>query len=157
VNDLPDPLILVGGPLTIQNLVRRYASLKGWERVQGISFAPLEDGNLARWSRKTGQAILEMSKPGDKIVIFLPSNLYQGWLKTLEAAGRLTEIPLYNLSIARQIDTLHRWITALESKPVTTNAPRPFSRLTRLLKKFKASSLFPKKRTRRIFPAPRQD
>ena len=149
MNNLPDPLILVGGPLTIQNLVKRYASLKGWERVQGI--APADNESSASWSRKTGQAILEMSKPGDKIVIFLPSNLYHGWLKTLEAAGRLTEIPLYNLSIARQIDTLHRWITALESKP------GPFSRLTRLLKKFKASSMFPKKRTRRISPAPRQD
>jgi hypothetical protein len=155
MNDLPDPLVLVGGPLTIQNLVKRYASLKGWERVQGI--APADNESSAGWSRKTGQAILDMSKPGDKILIFLPAGLYQGWLKTLETAGRLAEIPFYNLSIARQIDTLHRWITALESKPVTTNAPRPFSRLTRLLKKFKASSTFPKKRTRRISPAPRQD
>ncbi|MFA5872725.1 MAG: hypothetical protein WC832_02050 [Anaerolineales bacterium] len=145
------PLILIGGPLTIQNLVKQYASLKGWERVLVISFAPLEDGNLASWSRKTGQAILEKSKPGDKIVIFLPSNLYEGWLKTLEAAGRLTEIPLYNLSIARQIATLHRWITALESKP------RPFSRLTRLLKKLKVSSMFLKKHRRCRSPVPRQD
>ena len=151
MNDLPDPLVLIGGPLTIQNLVKRYASLKGWERVQGISFPLPDEESVASWSRKAGQAILEKSKPGDKIVIFLPASLYQGWLKTLEAAGRLTEIPLYNLSIAQQIASLHHWIAALESKP------GPSSRLSRLLKKFKASILFLKKHPRHGSPAPRQD
>lgn len=149
MNDLPNPLVLVGGPLTIQNLVKQYASLKGWERVQAI--APPQDGNLASWSRRTGQAILEMSKSGDKIVIFLPARLYQGWLKTLEASGRLTDIPLFNLSLARQIATLHRWITALESKP------EPLSHFARLLEKLKVVTLFLQKCARRISPASRQN
>jgi hypothetical protein len=129
MNDQPDPLILVGGALTIQNLVKRYASLKGWERMQEI--VPPLDGKMAGWSRRTAQAILGMTKPGDRILIFLPSNLYQRWLKTLEGSKRFTDIPLINLSLAQQIMTLHRWIAALESRP------RSQSRLVRLLKKYK--------------------
>jgi hypothetical protein len=129
MNDQPDPLVLVGGPLTIQNLVKRYASLKGWERMQEI--VPPLDGKMASWSRKTAQAILGITKSDDRILIFLPSNLYQRWLKTLEGSGRFTEIPLNNLSLAQQIMTLHRWIAALESRS------RSPSRLVRRLKKYK--------------------
>ena len=78
MNDQLDPLVLVGGPLTIQNLVKQYASLKEWRRVQEI--VPPLDGKMAGWSRRTAQAILEMTNPGDRILIFLPSNLYQSCL-----------------------------------------------------------------------------
>jgi hypothetical protein len=149
MNDQPDPLVLVGGPLTIQNLVKQYASLKGWERVQEI--APLQDGNLATWSQRTVKSILERSKPGDKIVIFLPESSYLGWLKTLEASGRLTDIPLYNLSLARQLEILHRWIKALESKP------GPSSLFARILEKFKVSSRLFLKRIRPRSPGLRQE
>ena len=134
MNDQPDPLVLLGGPLTIQNLVKRYASLKGWERMQEI--VPPLDGKMAGWSCRTAQVILGMTKPGDRILIFLPSNLYQRWMKTLEGSGRFTDIPLNNLSLAQQIMTLHRWIAVLESRP------RSPSRLARLLKKYKLVGRF---------------
>ena len=141
MNDQPDPIILVGGALTIQNLVKRYASLKGWERVQTIESPGA--GNMKNWSRRTAQAILAMSKPGDKILIFLPDSLNTGWLKTLEASGRITAIPLFDLSVARQITTLHRWIAALESKP------KPFGRFARFLKRLKVPALLIQKFPRR--------
>ena len=136
MNDQIDPLIVVGGPLTVQNLVKRYASLKGWKRVEEVSFTPREDGSLGCWSRRVARTIMEKTKPGDKILIFLPSSLSLGWLKTLEAAGRITDIPLYNLSIARQIATLHRWIAALEP------GPQPSRRLARILERIKVSVRF---------------
>ena len=149
MNDQPDPIILVGGALTIQNLVKRYASLKGWERVQTIESPGA--GNMKNWSRRTAQAILELSKPGDKILIFLPESLYTGWLKTLEASGRITAIPLFDLSVARQITTLHRWIAALESKP------KPHGRFARFLKRLKVPALLIQKTPRRSSPAPQQE
>ena len=133
MNDQPDPLVLVGGPLTIQNLVKRYAALKGWKRVQEV-VSPL-DGKMAPWSRRTAQAILGMTKPGDRILIFLPSNLYQRWLKTLEGSERIIDIPLSNLSFAGQISSLHHWIAALES------GSRSQNRLARLLEKYRSAIL----------------
>ncbi len=151
MNDQPDPLVLVGGPLTIQSLVKRYASLKGWKRVEVFCYSPLEDEHLAGWSRRTARTILEMSKPGDKILIFLPANLALGWLRTLKAAGRITDVPLYDLSIAGQIATLHRWVAALEPRS------RPSSHLARFLKRIKGSAFFIKKPHDRNSPTPWQD
>ena len=151
MNDQIDPLVLVGGPPTIQDLVKRYASLKGWKRVEGFSYTPREDGSLRCWSRRTARTILERSNPGDKILLFLPLSFSLGWLKTLEAAGRITDIPLYNLSIAMQITTLHRWIAALEP------GPQPSSGLARTLERIKGSALFLKKLSGHNSPAPLQD
>jgi hypothetical protein len=150
MNDQPDPLVLIGGPLTIQDLVKRYASLKGWQRVNEI--APQDNESLASWSRMTARRVLEMSKPGDKILIFLPERLYQGWLKTLEASGRHPEIPLCDLAIARQIATLYRWIAALDR--ALESKPRSTRRLARLLRKFKV--LFLQRHARNSSPVPRQ-
>ena len=133
MNDQLDPLVLVGGPLTIQNLVKQYASLKEWRRVQEI--VPPLDGKMAGWSHRTAQAILEMTNPGDRILIFLPSNLYQRWLKTLEGSERFTDIPLNNLSLAQQILILHRWIAAMETRS------RSHPRLARFQEKYKSRFL----------------
>jgi len=151
MNDQIDPLVVVGGPPTIQDLVKRYASLKGWKRVEGFSFTPREDGSLGCWSRRTARTILERTKHGDKILIFLPASLTLGWIKTLKAAGRITDIPLYNLSIAKQITTLHRWIAALEP------GPQPSSRHARILERIKVSAQFLKRPPGRNSPAPLQD
>lgn len=147
MNDQPDPLVLVGGPLTIQALVKRYASLKGWEQV--VVIAPPDNENLARWSRQVAQIVQEISKPGDKVQVFLPARLHTGWLKTLQASGRLTEIPLADLGIARQIATLYRWIAALESKPGSS------SRLAR--RQENSQGMFLQAHPRRSAPAPQQD
>jgi len=151
MNDQIDPLVLVGGPPTIQDLVKRYASLKDWKRVEEVSFTPREDGSLGCWSRRTARTILEKTKYGDKILIFLPASLTLGWMKTLKAAGRITDIPLYNLSIAMQVTTLHRWIAALEPRR------KPSSRHARILERIKGSALFLKKLSGHNSPAPLQD
>jgi hypothetical protein len=151
LNDSPDPLVVVGGPQLLRELVRQYAALKGWERVQCVDYAFKEDERFAAWSLRTTAAILERSKPGDTILIFLPERFYQGWMKkALEATGRLTEFPLHGLTLGGQLATLHRWIAALEPRPEP-------SRLKRLLKIFKLQSLLMKERLRSSSSASQPD